>query len=716
MTTPSTDQNFIIFCGMESTSNADKRQFAVRKYMKKRLGADVKILHEIATPDHNASGLTIVVEASTIEVVMTALAAFEGSFAFQVSPVVIKTSRVKAGEMPKYAVFLPRMPEVAASLKAVDSDDVGLWLKLPETASFSDVLLLDTVTFGAAREFVEELAPGARVVSQHCFSLAALVAQVTGDKNVSIDQPLDIDHTLSVAVGSSQLISRRYDSFYAPMVDEKYPFNSSVVLGTAAKDVSTHIGNQSVFVWPKYNYPIWNFRRFVWSNSYYGSYVVKPWVLPRGIIPASDNDTTYVVEARENHAYVDGDQYTFSVQNKLSIWLNDLMATPKYDAVWPEDSYSGGSKLAYDYIVSFLPGKTEPKTGSNLDSGLISAVEYSPDLGFTEAEFLVVRSHLVREVTYFAKADKWFGIDGIMDAVNRSVAILSANDLTEAAELMSIPIETTDIISILEDIFGAIISIVAIIPGAGPVLAASLTVAWTVVKDTVPGMPVNAPINATVAEMAGELNKYLIKMQKAAEIQKLRLFANFGRLEAFSDGVVEGIISEDKFFSGLANADGSDKGRIHDVGVQVGDAAANAWLVYCYKRLFGVAHTVTSVLSFSDKRPVNPWDPAKGQYRYTWSMPCEYIDVCDLTVHTGFAIVDGTTSAPPIIMQKLFGADSPLTVFPIAFFAGFNGWQTLGPAWDTNWAAFPGTKMRKIPINRIGMPQWNALEMTDPPK
>ena len=707
-----TTQTFAIICTLNLGPNRETdRQFGIRKYIKKRLGDDIKILYEIPTPLYEPAGLTLVVEAASQAIVEEAVSVYEGPFAFKIEPVTVKLSDGAMRDLPKYAVFVPKTPRFERpkpSFNSIDAEDIKLWLHFDKDTVFSDIILIDTITFAAAGELIAQILPQMMTVTAYCMPMSELFDNMTNKKSEKIDMceiaPSAAKTVKPMTDHSDMLISEGSLAFWAPL-NPATPLEENLQFNKIEKDTPTPF-NGPIMVWPRWWGGKWNLRRYYFLNNYIGSNVTNNWNLPLSIIPGSNNGTTYVIEG--NPKSLSG-PLPFAVRNELSIWLNNLMLSPEYDDPWPEDSYAGGKLKAYDYILSFFPGEGPIKNGRMLESERLDVIRYAADKGFTEEEFDEVKDHLLLEVGYFKTANKWFDVDGIMDAIYRGVAILSTNDLIEAAEYMAIPPETSKVWAILDEIFGGITAILSAIPVVGSYISAAIHIAWSTVKASLPGIPASAPIEATVAELADGLNKFLENMETASEIQKRTLFTNFGRLKQFSDGVILGIISEEMFFGNIGQNDlDSFTNKKQKLTKKVQAAAANAWLVYCYQQLFTVKHQVSSLLSFSYTKAANPWNPDNGQYRYSWNTPCIFIDDKG-DDQNGYMVIDGQTSAPKIVMEKLFGKDSELSVFPIAFFAGINGWKTAGPAWDCGWAAFPGTQPLPIPIKEIGKPEWNKL-------
>jgi hypothetical protein len=370
------------------------------------------------------------------------------------------------------------------------------------------------------------------------------------------------------------------------------------------------------------------------------------------------------------------------------------MTTPTFDAPWPEDAYAGGQLAAYTFIVSQLPGGTPPKKGTIKESQEIEVISYPGGSAFTSDDFDQVKKHLLLEVGHFTTADQWFGPNGIINAINTQVSVLSAGDLTVAANLMSIP-PTDDMTMSLDEIFGLIAAWVAEIPEIGGVIAAVIDTGYAVAKAVIP-QEARQPIQATVAAIADQLNEYLIYLVRSAALQHARVSSDWGRLSEFSTGVATGRISAGAFYG--AGGPGDAAVRAMAAATAAGPAPRSA----------DSAHSVSCTMSLTDQLPANPWDPQNGNYHYTWSLPCAYTDSKGNAHIHGYLVYDCSTDAPQQVMQQLFGPGSALNINPIEFFAGFNGWPQVDPhyrpgyqgiTWNVPWP----------PITRLGLDPWGAL-------
>lgn len=718
---------FAISCVTDLTNTREgERLVVMRKFMKDGLGDAIRIIDEFCFPDYARVGLIVVVEAASLSIVEQAIGFCKGVFTTRVDPVVMRSPCASARSEGRYAIVALNVSAANAAVPATDGShgpddaDVRLWIDFDGDAPYRSLVVVDTPTFGTAHRLGRGFFPGVVAETVNGHSLAALFAAKTApvmETEVSLAAAPLMREASSVANASifnlapAQGYANYRDGLYW-QTDSLSPFDASMALQIVAPESSAAISART-YVWPKNpDYNRLPYFKVVYSNansfhsewSYY-PYPEGNWVVPYGSVPAIDG-TQFAFLAN-------GGLSGFSTRSPLSLWLDALMRSDQYAKPWPEDSYIKGMKRAYEYIVSQLPGKVPPKMGTLKQIGPIVIIDYPGDADFSRDDFKAVKDHLILEVGYFATADDWFSINGIIDAINRGIAIMSTNDLIEAAEYMQIPVQTTDIMMILDAIFESIIAVIAVIPPAGPAIAAVLQVGWTITKAALAPGVTSSPINAAIANIADQLNNVLINMETAAQTQQNILYGNWGKLEEFSLGVATGIISERMLLGSTGQGgpedaadDALDNGPTR-VNQRVQAAAATAWLRYCYQRLFVAVHQVQVTMSLLNQQPANPWNPDSGNYHFTWTVPSVYPDSKGNPVN-GFLVFDATTDAPVVVMQQLFGASSRLNTDPVEFFVGLNGWY---PAQYTYYAGYQGISMNrpKIPATQIGLPAWGVM-------
>jgi hypothetical protein len=364
-------------------------------------------------------------------------------------------------------------------------------------------------------------------------------------------------------------------------------------------------------------------------------------------------------------------------------YLNDLLNTTKYDAPWPEDSYTGEEKKAYDYIVTQIPGNTPPKNGTVRPTD-ISTISYPNDGTFSQAAFTDVQNHLIKECSDFVTATAWFGTGGIFYTINLAVAVVSSNDLTNIAQLMEVPPSTLMSV-ILNAIFTDIISIIRLIPEIGAAISTVISIAWSSAQIIIGAQKAGQPIQESVAAMADVLNQYLANVVNATGAQFNTLSGNYGKLTTFSNLVVEGKISEKAFFpsGGQPAASNGDDPQKPPPPPPLPEgyimAAAKAWKVIIYKGLFvtqpqqfyAQANLVTSI-------PTNVWNPAGGAYDYISYYDTQFKDPKGNVV-SGYMSIEWGCGVPKQVKQALFGPASDLNLNPIEVYLSTNGWPQIVP-------------------------------------
>lgn len=706
---------FAISCVTDlSNTREGQRLVVMRKFLNDGLGADIGVLLDFSTEDYQRVGLIVIVEAASKEIVQDAISFCDGVFHTRVDAVTVRKHDTTVTALPRYAAFSLKTPigaKTESKLDSCDTTEARVWLEFQGDAIFNDVVLIDTPTFASAHALGTQLVPGTVIETHYCQTLRDLFARKT------TPQPRDVAPpsrpVAETATTPGAIYSAKRNAAYA-VLNSPMPFDVNMNMQIAPKDQPCAVSGPAM-VWflvgpnnsSSFAFSVkWSWVNNFWPPNYVYS-TASNWGLPDGVIPSSSNGLTYQFDPYSTPP-IRG-----SVRSELSMWLNELMMTPKFDQTWPEDAYTGGKLKAYEFILSKLPGSTPPNKGTLKEPGRILVIDYPAGADFTQEDFKAVKDHLVLEVGYFVTVDNWFAVNGIMDAINRGIAILSANDLTEAANYMQIPVKQTNVTMVLDEIFGVVFGFLSAIPGAGSAISAVANMAWTIVKAALPDGPYKTPIQAAIAEIADQLNGFLINLETAAEIQRQKLYKNWGKLHEFSDGVITGKISQEMFFSDTGQLDemllDGAPNKLHQ---RVQANAADAWLFYSYQRLFTVAHQVTASLSFTQQSPPpNPWNPANGEYRYSWSIPCVYTNGKNGDV-SGYMVIDCQTDAPAIVMQQLFGSTARLPVIPFEFFASLNGWRTGTITWDAGYQNTTG-HAPFVPVKQIGLKSWGDVLRTD---
>ena len=611
-----------------------------------------------------------------------------------------------------------------AGLTAVAAADasapvrIRLHAQLPEGGAISSITLVAAPTFASALSFGRFAQVSAAVTEvartePMADYVTSMRASAPGEAFAAIERRANL--VAAPATGEDAFSVIPLDS---PLIltssDALTPFSADMPLTVAPARTPT-AASRRTYVWQTLS------ASFVvevdWSNAN-NFWIVSPvqmggdynWAYPIAVL-ADAPGVEYTVGTSSDHAGV-------HIRSDLSSWLADLMSGTTYNEPWPEDGYADGYLAAYRYIVGRLPGQTPPKKGTIKEPEEIQVISYPSDATFSAGEFADVKDHLLLEIGHFVTADQWFGPNGIINAINTQISVLSAGDLTTAAAMMSIP-PPTEVTMSLDDIFGLITTWVAEIPLLGSVMAAVIETGWTVAKNVIP-VAAKQPIQATVASIADQLNNNLIYLVRSAQIQLATVASDWGRLSEFSSGVATGRISVGAFYGSGNPGSGSDSApaapsqRSADAGPpplppDYLTAAKNAWLTYCFQQLFTTQHKVHSQLSFADQAPANPWNPAAGTYQFTWSLPCSYRDSKNNVHANGYLVYDCSTDAPQQVLQQLFAPGSALNVNPMEFFGGFNGWPQVTPHYAGGYQNISNNIPFPPLSDRLGLDAWGQI-------
>jgi len=373
----------------------------------------------------------------------------------------------------------------------------------------------------------------------------------------------------------------------------------------------------------------------------------------------------------------------FHVRTELTEWLSDVVNTTKHDAAWPEDdpNWPQGLKNAYTYWLSLLSGDPrhvviDPATVNNkfLNPGRPANAD------FTEDDFKTVYQHLYDECDAISKCNRWYGVAGIMNAINTNVTAAATDSLIAASNLMQIPQQTGEVMMIIGAVISDISSIVGAIPGIGNALEAGINVMWSIAATAQFGSgQASQPIQAGIADMADMLTNYRQSIEDARLKTNGAINGNYGKLMEFYKNYPDPVQTDT-----LPNDYIIEAGRV--------------WKVHFYKGLFAFLHGAEAEIGFDQQAPANPWNPAAGNYNYYYVLPGRYYD-SKRNLATGLVILWCWTDAPSQVMQDLFGpataqTPAPLNINPLEFFAGFNGWPTVRPWY--------GNQEKSSPLVSIG--------------
>lgn len=728
MSNQPSSSRFVVLFGVDPASDRPAERLALmRRFLDSGLGEGIDVLEQAFFPNYARVGFVLLVQAPSKEVVAAALEPCVGVFTTAVEVPVSLTfdAAAPAATLAVFGVRTPHDDQSASGPSAPQGAgalSVRLHAELPEGAEVSSLTLVDAPTFGAAHSFGRSEVGSAVTETARIQPMGDYIADMRAlASNVSRPPAPTAKASDAVLVAAAEpsgtyTVTPLDSALILLSSNDPTPFGATMPLSVAQRGSAITLSGRS-YAWQKLTGRLdivvdWSNANNLWIHSAALLDGDINWASPIAVIPGAPG-LAYTVGTRSDNRGV-------HVTTDLGTWLHDLMTTATYDAPWPEDSYTAGRLAAYQFILSKLPGQTPPHRGTVKEPEEIAVLTYPGGTAFTEGEFDDVKSHLLVEIGHFVTVDQWFGPNGIINAINSQVSILSAGDLTEAAAMMSIPPPTPVTMS-LDSIMGIISSFISAIPEVGSVFSAVVTTAYDVVQAVLP-REAKQPIQATVGAIADQLNEYLIRLVQSAALQHQTLSTNWGRLSEFSSGVATGRISAEAFYGaggpgalpgGSTGAESTASSRSAESGPpplppDYLHAAKNAWLTYTYQQLFATQHSVTCQLSLTDQPPTNPWDPSTGTFHYTWSLPCAYTDSKGNTHGNGYLVFDCATDAPGQVMAQLFAPGSALAVNPVEFFAGFNGWPQVAGHYGQTYQGISDT-IPWPPIQRLGLDSWGAL-------
>lgn len=674
-------KTFAIFFSVDSDNKREaERMVLLRRYLKNGFGPGTTIIDEALLTECRTYPFLVIAQAQSQQALEAALAPTAGVYLTKI----IEADVIDFDPKVPPARLCLFVSDIANDLRATrsrpqaapDSISVRARIKLPTGSPCSSVWLMNAPMADDARRYVQARQPDALVAVMNAMTATnffenkfstsprEMVEQPHFEKEptVAIDSPADFALTNEDTV-------QVWTSDYDPASEYIVRFNNRSGLAPGA----TANFQNDAYVWSALN-----------STAAYNIILVNISTIPTGIQKAPTNypppSATFAHLKNGQIGFNLSDPGSAHAVSDFSTLLHDLLLTSKFDAPWPEDSYSGEQKDVYEYFLTQLP--SAPKDG-NLSPGLVEDVDYPSDKPFSKDVFNEVKRHLHDECIYIEDAQQWFGINGIFAAINSQISIVSGPALTAAASLMSIQPEQTILMEVLDTIFSDIASLVAVIPVYGPFISAAIRVTWSIAKISIDASQphqTNTPIQATVAEMADVLNKYLDQQVIAVAAQFKMIKGNWGKLQAFGLAKESGKISEDKLDVSVPPGGGS-------VTVSQGyvQAAANAWSTIIYKSLFASRHTPQARITIGAENQAipniqNPWNPAAGNYNYRYFLLCTYFNGTNDPNHRGYCVFDCETDAPQEVLQHLFGPGSAaLNIDPLEFFVGYNGWPAVVP-------------------------------------
>ncbi len=698
MSTPQNESWLILFSVMPGQYQRSLVLF--RQFIEKGLGDEVSITDDAYLPNNQGFCFFFIVTATDQSVIETALSPAAGIYEMTI----IKLDAVSFDESAgaaNYCIYgwddLPDSTMITRNAEAIKAAvSVRTSIKLPEGNNFSYLYLVHASSGNDALQFGHYMHAGTFLISTDAIAAAPYYEKKFGsasDTNDGAITPLpaaaiaaDPNDDFTIINGGSNAMYC-FTSAVPDPDSNNFIYTFFFLKRQVINPGQSIVANRKAFIWNQLSGPLYYFLNY--------------WTYSAGSGQTTSHSDEYTLESTYTHpilatpdmvgcngavlSFNNAGQPGFQVINQLYQWLHDILLNNTCDLAWPEDSYAGDELAAYNYIlgqIKILLALTEivpPKSG-NISADTINLINYPAGATYPQATFTSVKVHLFAECTYFSKSKDWFAVNGIISAINTQIAVVSADDLIAAANLMGIPPKTTEVSVILDTVISAISSIVSAIPGAGSAIAAAINIGWSVAKLSMQPGQSSQPIQAAVADMADILIERLQYVVNATATQYSIINNNWGKLKEFGTLVIEGKITATMF--GMQTPTAS-KAAVEAVvappppqGYVI--ASAKAWSVIIYKALFATQHTPTASIALTTNMPVNPWNPDAGNYNFVYALNAYYYDSKNNQTN-GYAAFNCSTDAATQVMQKLFGTTDPmaLNVDPVEFFMGFNGWPNV---------------------------------------
>lgn len=686
------NKNFVVFFSVNyNNTKESERIVLLRQFVRQGFGPDITVITEAVLPTNVLNNFFAVVAAADVQVIATALAPCAGIYDIQIVEATNVSNNPDNGTAD-YCLWIwnNNTGHGSGDVPMPQADSVRLCtsINLPTGSPCDAILLVKATCMGEANSYGLQAKPGATVLP-----LEALSAQVYFDQKfgetaaappMAAPPPMATD-AATVTVTPVEIV----------------PFNL-LNEGTAPAYYTSGLGGPFLLSPRQTAHPgivaVTSGINYLWDAET-GSFTYKLRYLQNGLVPgttiAHDSMQTVATNKQMPVAAVNNNQGAtlafdlsknndFHIKSPLSDWLNDVLHTTQYNAAWPEDNYTGELLDAYNYWLSILPAP--PKNGTvpaSIINRAYNTPGYPANATFSLDAFKDVYKHLSDEASYFQIVFKWFGTNGIINAINTQLANASSNVLTSVANLMQVPTATSWVTVVLDNLFSDIAAIVGAIPEIGSAISAVINITWSTVKLGLSSGTADTPIQESISNMANLLNQYAQDMVSASQTHLNLLNTNWGKLQTFAIGEMQGKISAAQFGMSLPpDSDGSGTDTAPAVPQGYITASANAWRYVIYKGLFATNHTPKCTMSLQTNLPNNPWNPSQGNYNFTWYLPATYNNNKGKATN-GYIVLDCSTDAPQAVKADLFGPNSALNADPNQFFMGFNGWPAVLPVYTT---------------------------------
>lgn len=680
-----------------------------RQFIEQGLGPGVTVIDDAYLPSNQGFCFFFIVTAADESVIQNAISPASGIYdmtwvkiedlSFDPAAGAANYCIYGCNTAPGPAIISTNPEEIRSSVQ------VRTAVTLPEGPNISFLYLVHAASGNDALQFGYGMHPGTGLTSTDAIASAPYYEQQFGAGSTAGDSAV-----APAAVAAIDADPNDEFTIINEGTNDMYCFTSAVPNPDTVNFICTDFFRKRQVIHPGQSLQA-NRKAFIWNQQSGPLYYVLNYSKWSSTPPYSKNysehfttqsNCTHPVTATPDMTGCKGavlsfnkpGQQGFQVNTQLSQWLQDILLNTTYDLPWPEDTYTGDELAAYNYIlgqIKIILGLDEivaPKSG-NIPADTFNKITYPAGAAFAEAAFTSVNDHLFAECTYFDKSKDWFAANGIISVINSQVAIVSADDLTAAANLMEIP-KTSQVSVILDTVISAISSIVAAIPGEGAAISAAINIGWSVAKLSMQPGQDSEPIQASLADMADILIERLQYVVNATATQYSTINNNWGKLKQFGTLVIEGKITADMFGIQAAAANNAVAGKAKALQPPQGYimAAAKAWSVIIFKALFTTQHQPSASIELTTNLPSNPWNPANDNYNYVYAMNCLYYDSKQNKTN-GYIVFHCSCGAATQAMRKLFSnkVDIPLHVDPVEFFLGFNGWPNIEPWLGNNESA-----------------------------
>lgn len=684
---------FVILGTNNYEMEPNKRLVALRRYLENALGLDIEILVDAILPNNSKNRGVILVKASSIGVVEASLDQYRNLFYFEVVEVG-KLEWLLPADSFRFCVIAHNRPKNFSScINKNKTYTAGVKIiaevSFPEGGIYSSLWFLDAPSRLKAEQFGQSEWPNQLINATKAIPFKTYFAAGQDITNKRIDtnfanQVADVGTNYElINVGSTAAFFCSWSdpsADYLTLFKYRAQINSNV---TYALSLDAYF-----YVWAAVN---GNFGLYTTVESWNGG-TLYSWSTPQlnnyptsynaPLISSGPTGVTAPASMVTMQLNI-SDSSLVPVSTPMADLLNNIL-TGVYNTnpAWPEDSYVGTVLAAYNwFIVQINVGNNGPTIIPNQGSFTGALPVYPGDdngYGFLLDDYNTVFTQLSNELAYFVATNDWFAINGVFAAIISQINSGVSDYLIGCANLMEIPPNNS--ISLLPSmIIGLISSAVAAIPDCGAVFSLLINAAWTGAQAA--GLasgggnePIQQVINDTDGLIVNYFNNLIEEITATTPSADPSWYnavnSNWGSLFQFATGVSNQTISTNFLYS----TDPTTGKLIFNNGYI--SSIQKGWKETIYKALIQNANfTPSCSVSTDTDEPTNPWNPAIGNYDYTYWIPGQIRKSSGTGTEPGFIIFEcSAENIPAAAMNDMFGAGN-LNVNPIDFFMGKNGWN-----------------------------------------